>query len=383
MKRTVAFVLAGVILVAVLIALISKNSHKEFYTLERRDIEYRILATCTVQFPEPYTLAAKTEGTVTAAPVAEGQTVRQGDLLVQLDDFKEKQNLAISLSNYESAKLKTINAREEDFPRLLEQLSNAEISLAEARNHAQRMSRLFQSGGVSKVDWETAQTRKDEAQARYNQVKLQVDAYSRSGRAAELIEQLNSLDAQVKLARRGVADRRILAPYSGIVVKLDAKPGEILVPGKSAVTVLEDKPWVLEAGVDQKELPFLEIGLPCTITFDAFPAETVKARISHVCAVIDLAKGTCRLKIEVTGKHSFIKHGMTGIVEIVGKKRKNVNAGVLALPTRYLIRSDEGVFVLVWKDKGNERTAVSVVPIGEKWVNVTNLREGTRIALPE
>lgn len=383
MKKKIALILAGVVLLAVLIVLFTKNPQDDFYTLERRDIEYRILATCTVQFPEPYTLTAKAEGTVTAAPVAEGQKIRQGDLLVQLDDFKEKQNLAIALSNYENARLKTINAREEDYPRLLEQLTNVEISLAEARTHAQRLSRLFQAGGVSKVDWENAQTRKNEAQARYNQVKLQVDAYTRSGPAAELIEQLNSLDAQVKLARRAVADMRLVAPYNGLVVTLDAKPGETLGVRENAVTILEDNPWVLEAGVDQKELPFLEAGLPCTITFDAFPAEKVKARISLVCAVIDLAKGTCRLKIEVTENRAFIKHGMTGIVEIIGKKKKNVNEDVLALPTRFLIRSPRGNFVMVMNEKDVERQMVTIVPIGEKWVNVTNLPEGTRIALPE
>jgi len=383
MKQKVAFILAGIIVLTILIALFIKTSPDEFYILERRDIEYWITATCTVQFPEPYTLTVKAEGDVIEVPVVEGQTVRQGDRLVQLDDFKEKQELAIALSNYETAKLKTINAREEDYPRLLEQLRNAEVSLSEVRNHAQRLSRLFQAGGVSQVDWEKAQTRKDEAQARFNQVKLQVDAYKRSGRAAEWVEQLNVLDARVKLARRAVSDMRLVAPYNGLIVKLDAKPGETLVMGETAVTVLEDKPWVLEAGVDQKELPFLEAGLPCTITFDAFPAEKVKARVSLVCAVISLAKGTCRLKIEVTENRSFIKHGMTGIVEITGKKRKDVNADVLALPTRFLIRSPRGNFVMVKNGKDVERKMVTVVPIGEKWVNVTNLPEGTPITLPE
>lgn len=383
MKKKIIPVLAGIALLAVLIVLFSGNPQDEGWTLERRDIEYRVPATCTVQFPEPYVMTAKAAGDITLVPVVEGQKIKQGDLLVQIDDFKEKQNLAIELSNYENAKLRMVNAREEEYPRLQEQLNNAAAALAEAVNHEARLTRLYRAGGVSRVDWEKADTRKKEAQARYNQIKLQVDAYARSGQAAELIQQLNALDARVKLARRAVTDKRLVAPYNGIVVKLDARRGESLALGESAVTILEDKPWILEAGVDQKELPFLEVGLPCTVTLDPFPAEKIAARVSMICGVIDFAKGTCGLKIEITGNRGFIKHGMTGIVEITGKKRKNVNADVLALPTRFLIRSDEGNFVLVRDGRRNQRTSVSVVPIGEKWVHVTNLPEGTRVVLPE
>ena len=240
-------------------------------------MDYKILASCTVSFPEPYDMAAKTEGDVRSIPVAEGQQVKKGDLLVQVDDFKERQNLTIALNNYENTKLKLVNAKEETYPRLKEQLNDAGSVLADAQNHADRIQVLFAAGAVSKVELENAMTKLDAAQARFNQAKLQLDSYARSGAAAELINQLNILNAQVELAKRAVNEKQFIAPYDCTVIKIDVKEGETVAVGKIAVTILEKKPWVLETNVDQKELGFLETGLPCLVVFDAYPAEKVKA----------------------------------------------------------------------------------------------------------
>ena len=180
MKRKVIFTITGIILLGVLTILFLPAPEEESYTLRRMDIEYLIPATCTVRYPEPYTTRAQATGDVISLPVFEGQEVKQGDLLVQLDDFTERQKLAIALSDYENKKLKLVNAREENYPRLREQLNSARISLTEARDHAERLLRLYRAGGVSKVDWEQADSRNQQAQARFNQIKLQVDSYTHS-----------------------------------------------------------------------------------------------------------------------------------------------------------------------------------------------------------
>lgn len=381
-KRIILIALAAALALVLALLLLRRPGGQDF-VLRRSDVEYSILANCTVSFPEPYAMKAKAAGDVIAVPAAEGQAMKAGELLVQLDDFRERQDLAIARSDYESVKLKMVNAREELYPRLREELNDAAARLQEARANAERLDSLFQAGALAKVEWERARTALEAAQARFNGVKLQVDSYSRSGAAAELANQLNALDARVELARRAVADKRLVAPYDGTVVRLDVKPGEAVAAGRQLAIVLERTPWVLEADVDQKELPFLENGLPCAVRFDAFPGETVAAQVSLVCSVIDLDKGTCGLKIRVAEERSFIRHGMTGSVEIRGKKIPGLNAGVLALPARYLIREGGGGFVLLRRGGKLEKTAVQAAAIGEEWLSVKGLAEGARVALPE
>lgn len=328
MKNKVILLFIGFIVIALLFVFVLIKPRVEYYILKRTDVNYKILASCTVSFPEPYEMTAKTEGDVRSIPVVEGQQVKKGALLIQADDFKEKQNLTIAVNNYENTKLKLINSKEETYPQLKEQLNDTGSVLTDAQNHADRIKVLFDAGAVSKVELENAKTKLEAAQARFNQIKLQLDSYAKSGAAAELINQLNILNAQVELAKRAVGERQFIAPYDCTVVKLDVKEGEAVTAGEKAVTILEKKPWVLETNVDQKELGFLEAGLPCYVVFDAYPSEKVKANISLVCSIIDYAKGTCNLKMQIAENKPFIKHGMTGSVEISGKKIRNVNVNI-------------------------------------------------------
>jgi hypothetical protein len=73
---------------------------------------------------------------------------------------------------------------------------------------------------------------------------------------------------------------------------------------------------------------------------------------------------------------------MTGNVEISGKRIKDVNVNVLALPSEYILREKQGSFVLVKTAQGVEKTAVEFNPIGEKWVSVKNIPDGAKIVLP-
>jgi len=383
MKKRSIFLLLSFAVIAILFAFLFRKPAGEYFTLKKTDVDYKILASCTVSFPDLYEMAAKTEMDVKKIPVGEGQQVKRGALLIQADDFKEAQNLTIAVNNYENTKLKLKNSKEETYPRLKEQLNDDSAVLADAKNQFDRVKILFDGGAVSKAELENTKTKYDAVQARYNQTKLQLDSYSKSGAAAELINQLNILNAQMELARRSVQEKQITAPYDCTVIKIDVREGETVAAGKKALTILEKKAWVLETNVDQKEVSFLETGLPCYIIFDAYPSEKVKADVSLVCSTIDGAKGTCNLKLQIKEDKAFIKHGMTGNAEISGKKIENVNVNVLALPSKYLLREKEGNFVLVYKDKKAEKTAVEFTPIGEKWVGVKNLPEGTKVVLPK
>lgn len=383
MKNKAVVLLLGVAFIVFLFAFLLKKPVEDTYILKRTDVDYKILASCTVSFPDPYEMAAKTEGDVKNIPVAEGRQVKKGDLLIQIDDFKEKQNLTIAVNNYENTKLKLKNSKEETYPRLKEQFNDDTAGLTDAKNQLERIKILFDSGSVSKAEVENAKTKYETAQARFNQTKLQLDSYSKSGAAAELINQLNILNAQVELAKRAVLEKKFIAPYDCTIVKIDIKEGETVTAGEKAVTILEKKPWVLETNVDQKEVSFLETGLPCYVMFDAYPSEKIKANISLVCSTIDGAKGTCNLKLQIKEDKSFIKHGMTGNAEISGKKIENVNINILALPSKYILREKTGNFVLVKSDKKTDKIPVEFSPIGEKWVSVKNIPEGSRIVLPK
>jgi multidrug resistance efflux pump len=202
-KSKAAWLLIGTAIVVLLGVFLLKKPAAEYYVLKRTDVDYTILASCTVSFPEPYEMAAKAEGDVKRIEVSEGQKAKKGALLIQVDDFKERRNLTIAENNYENTKLKMINAKEETYPRLKEQLNDAGSVLADAQNHADRIQVLFAAGAVSKVEMENARTKLEAAQAKFNQARLQLDSYAKSGAAAPptTAPSLKSMSRRAKRSR--------------------------------------------------------------------------------------------------------------------------------------------------------------------------------------
>ena len=68
MKKKIVIVLLGISMIAVLLVLLLKKPAGEYFILKRTDVDYKILASCTVSFPEPYEMAAEVEGDVVRIP---------------------------------------------------------------------------------------------------------------------------------------------------------------------------------------------------------------------------------------------------------------------------------------------------------------------------
>lgn len=354
------------------------NRGAEYYTLKPVDIDYTILASCSVKYPKPLDMSVPSSGKVVKVAVSEGSFVKKGQLLIQLDDYNERQNLDISSKNLAQTRLKLENARNEQLPKLRQQQNQLKSDLDKAQNDMERKRQLFDSNFISKSDVENAENRYQQALSSYNQVKLSLDSYETSGPIADLNQQLTIQQSQVQLAQKAVDDKKITAPFDGTVSKINAQTGESVQPGLQIVTIIEKSPWVMEAEVDQKELPFLGMNQTALISFDAYPQEHVRATIVYVCALVDAQKGTCNLKFEIKENKPYIKYGMSGTVEVSAGTYKQK----MAIPSRFTEKTEGSYYAWVWNGKSAEKIKLDYEQIGEQWVVAKNLPAGTKVLLP-
>ncbi len=359
-------------LAAVFVAFGLKKAPVDFYVLKPIDLDYTILANCTVDYPRPLDLAFLQEGVVRAVPVKEGDLVTKGSLLVQLDDFDAVKNLAIRSDTQRSAELKLRNAREEVLPSLREKLREYDLNLKQAERTRDRYAELLAAGGVSRAEWEKSEKEYQRALSQYNQQKLELESFSQSGLLADLENQVSIGRAQVDLAERDLENTRIVSPFDGTVLKVEVQPGQKVTPATPVVTVVERADWQLGLMVDQRELPFLKLGLPAVVTMDAYPDERIDGEVSYVCAEVDKEKDTCELRIVLKDPRDFIKPGMAGRAEILAVRYEQV----LALPARFVKKGPGGGFVWFWDGRRAAKRQVSFKPVGERWVLAEGLSAG-------
>jgi multidrug efflux pump subunit AcrA (membrane-fusion protein) len=373
-KRHRLVVLAAAVLVAAVLLIWRANRRTEadYYVLKPIDLNYTILANCTVDYPRPLDMGFQAGGIVTSVEVADGDRVSRGQVLVRIDDFEARRNVAIREDNLRSAELKLKNARDEILPSLAERLREAEVARDQAQRTLERYREIEAAGGISKAEVERADRDYQTALSRYNQQKLELENYSRSGRLADLAYEVSTARAQLELARRDLENTRLEAPFEGTVVKVDVQPGGRATPATRAVTLLESASWQLVLNVDQKELPFLKPDLAAAVTMDAYPQTRIDGRVSYVCTEVDKERNTCELRVEIPRDIPFIKSGMAGKAEILAATYEKA----LALPARFVPRDAGRPWVWHWNGRKAERVGAVVRPVGERWVLIDGFAEG-------
>ena len=179
-------------------------------------------------------LASRVSGFVTKVNVTEGQSVKTGDILVEIN------------SN--------------DYQNRTEQSENEVASLSarvrDAELNYKRVVTLFDQGAVS-------QQQKDSAYANYQ----------------ELSRKQNALKNQLEISKNGLADTQIRAPSDGTVARKSAEAGMLASPGTPLLGfVSSDRRWVI-ANFKETDLGKLKIGQKVDVSVDAIPGRTFKGEI--------------------------------------------------------------------------------------------------------
>jgi membrane fusion protein (multidrug efflux system) len=171
-------------------------------------------------------LTSRVTGFVQKVHVQEGQKVKAGQVLVEIEakDYKSR-------TNQSENELASVAARVRD-----------------ARINNERIENLFKAGAVS------AQQR-DSARATYQ----------------ELANKQEALEAQVELSQSGLSDTQLRAPTDGVVARKSAEVGMLANPGTPLIGFVSSESRWIVANFKETDLGRLRVGQPANIEVDAVP----------------------------------------------------------------------------------------------------------------
>lgn len=382
-KKARGLKISAVFLVLLLLLLGSrliylKRNTFDYYSLKPLDLNYTVLASGRVSFPQPYEIAAATSGKITAINCREGELVREGQLLVEMDDYQDRQNVLSAMSNLNLIRSKKKNIEEEVLPRQEEQIRQDQVKLLEAEQEMNRLKILNEHGAVPAVDYEKACNNYQLLLSQYNQAVITRDALAGGSSMAEIDAQVSYYETQLKIAQNEVANKKIVSPVTGTVSRINYSTGQQVTAGDVILAVLRQQNWVVEADVDQKELSRLKPGQAALVSLDAYPRDKLEAELFYIAPQIDEQKGTCLLRLEIKNAKDFIKYGMAANIEILSE----MNRQVLALPQQFVDYSEKEASVWVMQNNKAVKTPLAYRSVGERWVIAENLPEGTVVLSP-
>ncbi len=248
-----------------------------------KSFDQEVEALGTVRANESVDITAKVAARITAIHFKEGQQVRKGDLLVELDSAEVRADLAA-----------------------------AEAALAESRSQYKRSQELYQTRVLS--------------EAQLDQLKATLLAN----------------EARAAAARSRVDDRRISAPFSGRVGLRNVSVGGLVSPGE-VITTLDDLSIVkLDFSVPELFLAALKPALPVTASTTAYPDETFAGEVVSIGTRIDPTTRSVAIRAVIDNRDYRLRPGMFMTVELVRAERE-----ALMLPERAIVPEQTRHYVFV------------------------------------
>jgi len=265
------------------------------------------LSGCLVTLIDEVEVAAQEQGTLTELAVAEGQQVKEGDLLARIDD---KQVRAMA----EVAQYKLDVANEEAGNDVNKRYAEKAADVAKAELEGAVETNRRAPGAIS-------QTEIRRLALQHEQFLLQIEQAVYELGIAETTIKVR--EAELKAANEDVARRQILAPVDGVVEKINHRRGEWVQPGEMVVKVLRvDSLWV-EGYVDAlRYTPGDVRGRPVMVTV-ALPGrqEQFQGKISFASELIEVGPRFL-IKAEVQNRQDsrtgewLLRSGLTATMTI-------------------------------------------------------------------
>jgi HlyD family secretion protein len=289
-KKKILIIGGGALLLLLIVGFTVKASRGnavevQIGKVERQDVSSVVTASGEIR-PKMYVnVGANAFGKITRLHVKEGERVKQGQLLAQLENVQSTADVAgmsasldVSQSDAKAAEaaLKTAQA----------DLNRAKADQARTKLDYERADNLFKAALISKAEFDSRRNAYDaaeaglaQAEARIAQMRAQKDASER-----RIAQSRASLDRASDLLRKTTYN----APFDGIVTNLPVREGETVVvgiqnsPGSTLMTIADMSIITAEVKVDETDIVNVKLNQVAEVSIDAIPRKTFKGKITEI-----------------------------------------------------------------------------------------------------
>lgn len=311
-------------------------------------------------------VAAKVIGRVKWIGVDKGDRVKEGEVLVRLEDDEYQAQLMQAKGQLTSLEAKlaeaTNGSRPEEIAQAMANVNTAQSDLDNATVTLERNKSLLKDGVASRQALDDAQARYDNALHRVSSLQKAYDLVKLGPRR----EQIDSLRGQVDQARGAVnyaetnlANTIIRAPVTGTILERAVEKGEFVTTSfvgdrgaKGYVVSLADlNDLEVELDIAQNDFAKLHANQHGAVTTDAFPDRKYDGFIKEISPEANRQKATVQIKVKISKPDGYLRPEMNASVAFASEEQaakpsdEAATKPVVIIPAAAL--RDGSVFVLL------------------------------------
>jgi HlyD family secretion protein len=283
--------IVGIIIAALgLVALTVNQSQKNVIAVQtgkvvKQDIVSLVTASGEIKPLTFVNVGANAMGRISRLLVKEGEAVKKGQIVAQLENIQQDADVANMKATLDSSQTDAV-ALDAALRTALAQANSSKANLAQAKLEWDRAQGLFKDQLIAKSDYDTKRAAFEVADAAHAQDQARV---------AQARANLDSAQGHINQARASLtrvndvlSKTTYRAPFDGVVTSLPVREGETVVmgiqnsPGSVLMTIAEMSVITTEVHVDETDIVNVKLGQAAEVTIDAIPGQIFKGKVSQI-----------------------------------------------------------------------------------------------------
>lgn len=288
--KKIAIIVGAIILAGAIVGFSVNQTQKNVIAVQtgkvtRQDISSSVTASGEIK-PKTYVnVGANAIGRITKLSVAEGDKIKKGQMLAQLENVQASADVAAMRAQIESnqtdsqAAAAALNTAEAA-------LNSSKADAARTKLEYERAEGLYKAELIAKADYDTKKAAYEVSAAQVAQDKAKI---------AQARAQLDSAQGHISQSRAqlthatDVLSKTVYtAPFDGVVTYVPVREGETVVlgiqntPGSTLMTLADMSVITAEVHVDETDIINVKMGQSAEITVDAMPGKTFKGEVTQI-----------------------------------------------------------------------------------------------------
>ena len=272
---------------------------------------------------------SKVTGRVKWIGVEKGDKVKEGQVLVKLEDDEFRAQYLQAKGAYEAAKARYEAAkngsRPQEVDRAQHDLDQAKAQLADDKSNLERIRPLVQQGVFSRQQLDDAVARYEGSVQKVNSLQKSFDLM-KIGPRQEDIEaargQMVQSQGQMNYAKSQLDATEIRAPVTGTILDRTAEKGELILAqfassAGSVVSLADLNDLQVELDISQDDFAKLSPKQKAVVYTDAYPDKKYKGYIAQISPEANRQKATVQVKVQIENPDSFLRPDMNATVQFL------------------------------------------------------------------
>jgi multidrug efflux pump subunit AcrA (membrane-fusion protein) len=345
-------------------------------TVAKQSVDEIYEAVGTVRAKSTSVVSSKIMGSIVAMKVREGDVVRAGQILVEIDSREAR----IQAGKSDAGLIEMKHALDEVDRSL--KVAESDRSAAEANRRLagstfNRYQRLFERQSISPQEFDEVRARREMADAEAERASRMLQSLQAKRRQA--LARIEQAQADVAGSRVYSSFTRIDAPIGGVVVARQADIGYMATPGSPLLTIETGTDYRLEAAVQESQINTIHLQDPVGVQIDALGARELAGKIVEIVPTADPTSRTYLVKISIAlpaDNQQVIRSGLYGKARFIVGQVQKVTVPRTAVVERGQLTS---VFVVDPSGLARMRLVKTGKTYNERVEVLSGLKEGEEI----